>query len=245
MIMHSLRQKVITSRAPTGNCLQLLHSDNVGGLDVVLELFDLLLELVQRDLVVLDDQVDLELLDTETDSDQLGGTPDETVLLDGENVGLELVHVCLVVYGRLVSQLEKQNAVKHTPGLDVHGDDRLGSRLYLAGLLLVVLGKTLSLDLLGLGILLLVAAAEKVDLVVVLSLLLGSLGGVDSEVAGLRAVGGEVLGGVTRQGLELTLEGEEVVVPAPCVGELLGGGDLLDLLEDLDIGLGGRVADLC
>jgi hypothetical protein len=136
--------------------------------------------------------------------------------------------------------------VKHTPGLNVHGDDRLGSRLYLAGLLLVVLGKTLSLDLLGLGILLLVAAAEKVDIIVILlSLLLGGLGGVDGELAGLRAVGGEVLGGVTRQSLELTLEGEHVVVPAPCVGELLGGGDLLDLLVDLDIGLGGRVAKLC
>jgi len=102
MIMHSLRQKVITSRAPTGSCLQLLHSDNVGGLDVVLELFDLLLELVQRDLVVLDDQVDLELLDTETDSDQLGGTPDETVLLDRKNIRLELVHVCLVIWKLLV-----------------------------------------------------------------------------------------------------------------------------------------------
>merc|ERR1712137_1295955 len=97
------------------HCLQLLHGNNVGGLDVVLELLNLLLELIERDLVVFDDQVDLKLLDTETDSNQLGATPDKTILLDGENVSLELVHVCLVI-----------------PGLDVQGDDRLGSGLYLA-----------------------------------------------------------------------------------------------------------------
>jgi hypothetical protein len=96
MIMHT-RQIVI--KTPGGRSrLQLLHGDNVSGLDVVLELLNLLLELVQRNLLVFDDQVDLELLDTETDSNQLGSTPDETVLLDGENVGLELIHVCLIVY---------------------------------------------------------------------------------------------------------------------------------------------------
>jgi hypothetical protein len=35
-----------------------------------------------------------------------------------------------------------------------------------------------------------------------------------------------------------------VVVPAPCVWVLLWGGDLLDLLEDLDVGLRGGVAVL-
>lgn len=83
--------------------LQLLHGNNVGGLDVVLELLDLLLELVKRNLVVLNNQVDLELLDTETDGNKLGGTPDETVLLNGKDVGLELIHVCLVIYALSVS----------------------------------------------------------------------------------------------------------------------------------------------
>ena len=65
---------------------------------MVLVLLDLLLELVKRDLVVLDDQVDLELLDTETDGDKGGGTPNETILLNGTNVGLELLHVGLIIY---------------------------------------------------------------------------------------------------------------------------------------------------
>jgi hypothetical protein len=77
--------------------LQVLYSNNDCGLDLVLELFNLLLELVERDFVVLNDQVELELLDTETNSNQLGGTPDKTVLLDGEDVSLELIHVCVVI----------------------------------------------------------------------------------------------------------------------------------------------------
>lgn len=87
--------------------LQLLHGNNVGGLNVVLELFDLLLELVERDLVVLNDQVDLELLDAEADGNELGGTPDKAVLLDGEDIGLELVHVGLVVCDEVSKLLVK------------------------------------------------------------------------------------------------------------------------------------------
>ena len=130
-----------------------------------------------------------------------------------------------------------------TPGLDVQGDDRLGSRLYLASLLLVVLGEALSLDALSLRILL-VVRAEQVNLVIVLSLglLLGGSGGVKGELAGLGAVGSSLLGRVTGEGLELALEGEQVVVPPPGVRELLGGRDLLDLLEDLDVGLRRGVA---
>jgi hypothetical protein len=51
-----------------------------------------------------------------------------------------------------------------------------------------------------------------------------------------------LLGGVTGEGGELRLEGQDVVVPPPGVGVLLGGGGSLELLEDLDIGLGGGVA---
>lgn len=65
---------------------------------MVLVLLDLLLELIERDLVVLNDQVDLELLDTETDGDKGGGTPNETILLNGTDVGLELLHVGLIVW---------------------------------------------------------------------------------------------------------------------------------------------------
>jgi hypothetical protein len=70
---------------------------NIGRLHVVLILLDLLLELVDRDLVVLNDHVDLELLDTETNGNELVGTPDHTVLLNRLDVGKELVQVGLVI----------------------------------------------------------------------------------------------------------------------------------------------------
>lgn len=74
-----------------------LHGSNVGALDVVLELSDALLELIEGDELVLDDEGDLELPDTVADRDKLGGTPDETFLLDGTDGLLELRHVGLVV----------------------------------------------------------------------------------------------------------------------------------------------------
>lgn len=77
--------------------LQLLHGSDVSGLDVVLILLDRLLELIGGDLVVLNDQVDLELLNTEADGNPLGGTPDEAVPLNGADVGLELLKVGLII----------------------------------------------------------------------------------------------------------------------------------------------------
>ena len=68
---------------------------------MVLVLLDLLLELVCGNLLVLNNQVDLQLLDTEADGDELAGTPGKTVLLDSENVGLERIKVGLVVYYEL------------------------------------------------------------------------------------------------------------------------------------------------
>jgi hypothetical protein len=77
--------------------LQLLHGSDIGGLDVVLELLNLALELVGGDLLVLNDQVDLELLDTESERNPLGGTPDEAILLNGADVSLEFLKVGLVI----------------------------------------------------------------------------------------------------------------------------------------------------
>lgn len=77
--------------------LQLLHGSNIGRLNVVLELLDLALELVGGDLLVLNNQVDLELLNTESEGNPLGGTPDEAVLLNGADVSLELLKVGLVI----------------------------------------------------------------------------------------------------------------------------------------------------
>lgn len=65
---------------------------------MVLVLLNLLLKLNQRDLLVLNNQVDLKLLDTETDSDKLMSTLNKTVLLDGEDIGLELVQVGFMIY---------------------------------------------------------------------------------------------------------------------------------------------------
>jgi len=193
-------------------------------LDVVLELCNLLLKLVERDLLVFDNQVDLELLDTETQRNQRGGTPDQTVLLDGADGLLELLHVGLVV-----------------PWLDIHGDNRLGSWLGLACLLLGVLSETLFSDTSGLGIFLLVVTSEEINIVVIL-LLLGSLGGVDGKLAGLWSVGGVWLGRVTWEGREFGLVRGDVLVPAVGMGELLRCWGSLDGLEGLDIGLGRTVA---
>lgn len=51
------------------------HTYNVGGLDVVLDLGDLVLELLDTNLVVLNDQGDLQLADTVADGNELGGAP--------------------------------------------------------------------------------------------------------------------------------------------------------------------------
>jgi hypothetical protein len=133
--------------------------------------------------------------------------------------------------------------VELTPGLNVHGDDRLGSGLHLAGLLCGVLLEALLTDTGVLGILLLVVGTEEVNIIIVIVLSVGGgLGGVDGELSRLGTVGSELLGGVTGERRELGLERGDVLVPAGGVGVL---GDLrgrLQGLEGLDIGLGRTVA---
>jgi len=130
-----------------------------------------------------------------------------------------------------------------TPGLDVQGDDRLGSGLRLASLLCGVLLEALLTNTGVLSILLLVVRAEEVNVVIVLLLSVGSgLGRVDGELRGLGAVSSELLGRVTGERRELGLERGDVLVPAVGVGVL---GDIrgsLQGLEGLDIGLGRTVA---
>ena len=174
----------VAAGSPWSCCgLQLLHGSNVGGLDIVLKSFDLLLEIFERDLVVLDDQVNLQLLDAEADRDPLAATPDETVHLDGYDTLLQLLEIGLIV-----------------PRLDVHGDDRLGSGLNLALLLLLVLCQSL----LALGddlwvFLLILVGAEEVNLVLIFWGILG----VDGNLANVWAVCGEGLGWVAWQAGEL------------------------------------------
>jgi hypothetical protein len=200
--------------------LELLHGGDVGGLDKVLEVVgDLVLEVLERDLGVLDDEVDLEHLDAVADGDELGGTPQEAVHLNGTDTVLELLHVGLVV-----------------PRLNLEGDDRLGDLeglaggklLLLLGLLdLVVLGDTLGLDTLGL-LVNLVVRAEEVNVLVVL--LLGGGGGTSG---GLDAGEGD-LARSKRRGLAGVRS--DVLVPA-------GGVGLLDVACGLAVAMRTSVGE--
>jgi hypothetical protein len=64
---------------------------------VVLILLNTLLKLVQRNLLVLNDKVDLKLLDTETNRNPLVGTPDKTIDLNGLDILEELIEVGLII----------------------------------------------------------------------------------------------------------------------------------------------------
>lgn len=203
-------------RQPTGRNASSLEAhkkltSDIGGLDVVLDLLDLLLELVERDLGILDDQVDLEHLDTVADGDELGGTPDKSVLLNSSDLLLHGLHVRLVV-----------------PGLDLERDDRLGDLEGLAGgkllgrlcgLGLLVLGDTLGLDSLGLGVVLLVLTKE-VNVVVVL--LLGGRRGLVG-LGGRRGRGSKLVGALG-QGRVLRRVRGNVSEPSGSVGVRLGVG---------------------
>lgn len=131
---------------------------------------------------------------------------------------------------------------KRTPGLDVEGDDRLGGDLGLVLLLLAVLGQALLADADGLGVLLLVVAAEEVDVLILLLLSGGGLGGVDGDLGDLGAVDGVGLAGIAGQGGELVLVRGDVLVPAGRVGVLGGVGGGVQGLEGDGISLRGRVA---
>ena len=71
---------------------------HIGRLNMIFVFFNALLEIVERDLLVLDHQIDLQLLDTKANRNQLGSTPDQTIHLNGTDVGLELLQVGLVIY---------------------------------------------------------------------------------------------------------------------------------------------------
>lgn len=145
-------------------------------------------------------------------------TPDETVLIDRQDARQELLKVGLII-----------------PRLDVEGDDGLGGSLGLAsGLLLLVLGESLGLDSLSLGILLLVRAKE-VNIIVVL-LLFG--GGGSSSRSGSRAERAGSGGLVTRESGELLGVRGNVLVPAGSIDVLLGIGGRASGLVDSDISLG-------
>lgn len=139
------------------------------------------------------------------------------------------------------SELGKNQRAR-TPGLDVEGDNRLGGDLGLGILLGAVGGQALLADADGLGVLLLVVAAEEVDVLVLLLLRGGGLGGVQGDLGDLGAVDGVGLAGIAGQGREVVLVRGDVLVPAGRVGVLGGVGGGVQGLEDDGISLRGRVA---
>ena len=104
----------------------------------------------------------------------------------------------------------------------------LRNGLGLRRLLRVVGSDTLSLDALGLGVLL-VIGSEEVDLIVILLSLGGSSGSTAEE--GLASRAG------AREGAKLSLVGLDVIVPAGNVGVCGRVGGRRDGLEDSDVRL--------
>lgn len=129
-----------------------------------------------------------------------------------------------------------------TPRLHIQRHDRLGRWLRLARLLLPVLLESLSLELLGLCILLLVIRAEQVYIVVVTICFLVLRFRVDWELGDFWTIGSVRFAWVAWERGELGLEGGDVLVPAVGVWELLDFWWGLDGLEAFDVGLRGCVA---
>eukprot|EP00091_Calanus_sinicus_P018782 TRINITY_DN43_c0_g1_i6.p1 TRINITY_DN43_c0_g1~~TRINITY_DN43_c0_g1_i6.p1 ORF type:complete len:112 (+),score=25.33 TRINITY_DN43_c0_g1_i6:40-375(+) len=77
--------------------LDLVHGGDVHGLDEVLELTHLLLQLINRDLGILNNSHELQFLDTVSNGDQLAGAPEKAVHLDGLAVLEHLIHVGLII----------------------------------------------------------------------------------------------------------------------------------------------------
>jgi hypothetical protein len=129
---------------------------------------------------------------------------------------------------------------QRTPGLDVQYDYRLRGDLGLALFLLAVLSQTLLADAGGLSILLLVAA-EQVDIVVVLLSSRG-LGRVRSGSDDVRTVDGVRLTASPGSVAKFVIVASDVLVPTRSVrvlGSLRGSAQGL---EDGHIGLGRREA---
>lgn len=88
-----------------------MATHDIGRLDVVLETGNLILEVLKRDLLVLDNQADLQLADTVTDGHQLRGTPNQTVLLNATDGRLQGLYVGLVIYNEKWESVSKHTSV--------------------------------------------------------------------------------------------------------------------------------------
>ena len=107
--------------------LDLLETSHVYALAIVLHITDLVFQILGGDLVVFDHALNLKLLDTIADGNELGGTPEQTFHVDGANTFLQQLHVGGVI-----------------PRLHVQHDTRLGDDLGLC--LRVMTGMTMLTD---------------------------------------------------------------------------------------------------
>jgi hypothetical protein len=96
-VLTEVRCVSISDRAVFKGVKHTLHGGDIRALDVVLELCELFLKFVEGDELVLNNEGDLELLDTVTDGNKLGTTPNETFLLDGTDRLLESLQVSFIV----------------------------------------------------------------------------------------------------------------------------------------------------
>jgi hypothetical protein len=130
---------------------------------------------------------------------------------------------------------------KNTPRLDIHGNDRLSSRLGFALLLLLVFSQALVSNSLGLRIFFLVIATEKVDFIIFF-LCRWCLSWVQRKGRCLWTIGCVCLGSITRESGKFISVRSNMLVPSRSVGvfcSIWGGGKGL---EGDYIGLGRGVS---
>src|SRR3989338_7662785 len=213
-----LKKSTETKKEKSLRELQLGESSNVGGLDIVLEGLDGVLDVIDGNHGVDDVAGDDQLLDAIANVLELGGLPLETIDGDGADLGLERSEILLGV-----------------PGLDVEDDDGLLDDLGLGCVLLGLLGSSELLLALGLGgrgrlVLILVSATEQLDL---LLLPLGGGRGGRRDGAGGACLGGE-------HSALSRVKGSNVTLPPGNVGEL-AHVSRADLVKGSKVSAGGGV----
>ena len=84
---------------PVTDLLDLVHGSHITRLDEVFKVANLLLQFVNGDFFVFDGAHDLKFLDSVTNGDELVGSPNQTVHLNGFDKFEHLVHVSFVIPG--------------------------------------------------------------------------------------------------------------------------------------------------
>merc|ERR1711871_11563 len=73
--------------------LNFLERNHVHTLDVVLKAFNCILQVICAHLIVFNDQIDLQLLDTESNINKLGFAPQQAILINASNCCLHSSHI--------------------------------------------------------------------------------------------------------------------------------------------------------